>query len=154
MNNYVPTFIKPYKFDIQQGNFVTKEDTAKLKIGMGKDEVRFILGTPLLNDAFHVDRWDYVFRLLKGDGTVVDSRYTVQFKDDKLAMHGGEGLPNNQADASVMGKRDDRTRRAIDPVSKEAPSSKTTTPTTPSAVIKKKPDTEAVGGTETAPELK
>jgi outer membrane protein assembly factor BamE len=70
----VPPFIKPYKFDIQQGNFVTKEDTAKLKIGMGKDEVRFIMGTPLLNDAFHADRWDYVFRLLKGDGTVIDSR--------------------------------------------------------------------------------
>lgn len=160
MSNYVPPFIKPYKFDIQQGNFVTKEETAKLKIGMSKDEVRFIMGTPLLNDAFHAERWDYVFRLLKGDGTVVDSRYTLQFKDDKLAMHGGEGLPNTQAEASLIGKKDDRTRRPIDPVGKQAPASKdkpvegTEKTSTPSAVLRKKSETESVGGTDTAPELK
>lgn len=160
LSNYVPPFIKPYKFDIQQGNFVTKEDTAKLKIGMGKDEVRFIMGTPLLNDAFHADRWDYVFRLLKGDGTVIDSRYTLQFKDEKLAMHGGEGLPNNQADASLIGKGDDRTRRAIEPTGKQAPTSKEKSAevpeksSTPSAVLRKKSDTDSIGGTDTAPELK
>lgn len=160
MSNYVPPFIKPYKFDIQQGNFITKEDTAKLKIGMGKDEVRFILGTPLLNDAFHAERWDYVFRLLKGDGTVVDSRYTLQFKDEKLTMHGGEGLPNTQADASLIGKRDDRARRPIEPTGKQTPAIKdkpaesSEKTSTPSAVLRKKSDTESVGGTETAPELK
>lgn len=160
MSNYVPPFIKPYKFDIQQGNFVTKEDTAKLKIGMGKDEVRFIMGTPLLNDAFHAERWDYVFRLIKGDGTVVDSRYTLQFKDDKLAMHGGEGLPNTQADASLIGKRDDRARRPIEPVGKQAPVTKdkpaesSDKASTPSAVLRKKSETESIGGTDTAPELK
>lgn len=120
MSNYVPPFIKPYKYDIQQGNFVTREDTDKLRIGMTKDEVRYLLGTPLLNDAFHADRWDYVFRLLKADGIVMDARYTVQFQDGKLTRHGGEGLPANQAEANLVGKKDDRAKRPIEPVSNKA----------------------------------
>ena len=50
-DNYVPSFVKPYKFDIQQGNFITQQDVAKLQVGMTKEQVRFIMGTPLLNDA-------------------------------------------------------------------------------------------------------
>ena len=46
--SYVPQFIKPYKVDIQQGNFVTEQETQRLQIGMTKDQVRFIMGTPLL----------------------------------------------------------------------------------------------------------
>lgn len=92
-SKYVPSFVKPYRFDIQQGNFVTQEDTARLRVGMTKDQVRFIMGTPLLNDAFHVNRWDYVYSLVRADRSVVQARYTLLFKDDVLTSHGGENVP-------------------------------------------------------------
>jgi outer membrane protein assembly factor BamE len=95
-SHYVPSFVKPYRFDIQQGNFVTQEDTDRLQNGMSRDQVRFIMGTPLLNDAFHTDRWDYVYRLLRANRSVIESRYTVIFKDDKLVKHFGENLPEDQ----------------------------------------------------------
>ena len=53
--------ITPYRMVIQQGNFISQEMVAQLKPGMSKEQVRFILGTPLVTDIFHADRWDYVF---------------------------------------------------------------------------------------------
>lgn len=50
----------PYRIDIDQGNIITATDISRLQIGMSKDDVRLILGDPLLNDVFHKDRWDYV----------------------------------------------------------------------------------------------
>jgi outer membrane protein assembly factor BamE (lipoprotein component of BamABCDE complex) len=95
--SFIPAFIQPFKIDIQQGNFVTEQDTARLKIGMTKDQVRFILGTPLLQDPFHKDRWDYPFRLVKGTGEVTEAQYTVFFENGQLVKHGGENLPENQS---------------------------------------------------------
>ena len=50
--------ITPYRIEIQQGNFVSQEMVSQLKPGMSKDQVRFVLGTPLITDSFHADRWD------------------------------------------------------------------------------------------------
>ncbi|HVK95400.1 MAG TPA: outer membrane protein assembly factor BamE [Noviherbaspirillum sp.] len=92
----------PYRVDIQQGNFVSREMVAQLKEGMQKPEgvtreqVRFVLGTPLLTDIFHEDRWDYVFRLKKRTGEVISSRVTVFFKENRLANIEGETLPTEQ----------------------------------------------------------
>ncbi len=61
-------FFSPYRPDIQQGNFVSEEMLAQLKVGMTRDQVRFVLGTSLLTDIFHADRWDYPFRLARGSG--------------------------------------------------------------------------------------
>ena len=97
-SKYVPSFVKPYRFDIQQGNFVTEQDTSRLRKGMSKDQVRFILGTPLVNDAFHADRWDYLYRLTKGNGQVSQARYTVIFENGELARFGGENLPKDQSE--------------------------------------------------------
>lgn len=97
-NDFMLSVVKPYKFDIQQGNFVTQEDVARLQIGMNKEQVRFILGTPLLNDSFHADRWDYVYRLLKADGQVSQARYTVIFENGVVSRHGGENLPATATD--------------------------------------------------------
>lgn len=138
-DNYVPSVIKPYRFDIQQGNFITQEDVAKLKIGMNKEQVRFILGTPLLNDAFHADRWDYVYRLLKADGQTSQSRYTVIFQNGAVSRHGGENLPATATD--LIG-----------------PDSATKTPTKPLPAEKPADDIKesksAVGGSDRAPVLK
>lgn len=69
--------LTPYKVDIQQGNFVSSEMLSKLKPGMTKEQVRFVLGTPLLTDMFHANRWDYLFRLQKPNGALTTNRVTV-----------------------------------------------------------------------------
>ncbi|HWZ48984.1 MAG TPA: outer membrane protein assembly factor BamE [Herbaspirillum sp.] len=87
------SFLSPYKIDIQQGNFVSAEMLAQLKEGMTRDQVRFVLGTPLLTDIFHADRWDYDFRLTKGNGEIIASRVSVFFNGDSLAKWEGGNLP-------------------------------------------------------------
>ncbi|MES2151543.1 MAG: outer membrane protein assembly factor BamE [Pseudomonadota bacterium] len=86
----------PYRPTIQQGNFVSQEMLAQLKVGQTKDQVRFILGTPLLTDIFHNERWDYPFRLARGNGELTTSRVTVYFKDDKVAKFDGGNLPTER----------------------------------------------------------
>src|SRR3990170_1219150 len=61
-------WLAPYRIDIKQGNFVSQEMVAQLKRGMTKEQVRFVLGTPLVTDIFHADRWDYVYLLDRPGG--------------------------------------------------------------------------------------
>lgn len=89
-------FLSPYRVDIQQGNFVSQEMVAQLKVGMTPDQVRFLLGTPLLTDVFHANRWDYAFRLQKGDGEVTTSRVSVFFKENRVAYFEGGDLPTEK----------------------------------------------------------
>lgn len=90
--SWVPTW-GVYKIDINQGNFVTQDLVEKLKSGQTKSQVRLILGTPLVADAFHADRWDYVYRFESG-GKIRDQRqFTVQFKDDKLEKWTSSDMP-------------------------------------------------------------
>lgn len=95
-------FLTPYRIDIQQGNFISREMVAQLKEGMQRNEgvtreqVRFVLGMPLLTDIFHADRWDYVFRLKKSTGEVISSRVTVFFKDNRLVNIDGDTLPTEE----------------------------------------------------------
>jgi len=87
----------PYRPDIQQGNFVSQEMVAQLKEGMTQDQVIFLLGTPLLTDVFHADRWDYAFRMQKGNGEITSSRVTVHFKDKLVSsFEGGGDLPTEK----------------------------------------------------------
>lgn len=86
-------FFSPYKIDIQQGNFVSSEMLAQLKEGMTREQVRFVLGTPLLTDMFHADRWDYDFRLTKGSGEIIASRVSVFFDGNSLSKWDGGNLP-------------------------------------------------------------
>ena len=58
-----PSWLTPHRIDIQQGNVVTQEQVDRIKPGMSRLQVRDVLGTPLLTDAFHADRWDYIFTL-------------------------------------------------------------------------------------------
>ena len=87
---------RPYRPDIQQGNFVSQEMVAQLKPGMTQDQVIFLLGTPLLTDVFHSDRWDYSFRLQKGNGEVTTSRVTVFFKDKLVSSFESGDLPTER----------------------------------------------------------
>ncbi|WP_374621806.1 outer membrane protein assembly factor BamE [Pandoraea sp.] len=87
--------VTPYRINIVQGNFVSKEAYDKLKAGMTRDQVRQLLGTPLLTDIFHANRWDYVFYFKRGNTSVVQERHLkVYFDGDTLARwEGGENLP-------------------------------------------------------------
>lgn len=82
--------------DIVQGNFVSSEQYSKLQLGMTREQVRQILGTPLLADYFHANRWDYVFEY-KRNGQVVgkDRRVTIFFDGDKVVKFDGDALPTD-----------------------------------------------------------
>jgi outer membrane protein assembly factor BamE len=89
-------FFSPYRPDIQQGNFVSQEMLAQLKPGMTRDQVKFVLGTPLLTDMFHAERWDYPFYLARGNGELTKARVSVYFKDDKVDHFDGGNLPTER----------------------------------------------------------
>jgi outer membrane protein assembly factor BamE len=77
-------FLKPHRIDVQQGNYLDTEAIAKLKPGMTRSQVRFLLGTPLLTDAFHPDRWDYLYIDRKKGKVVQEHRLTLWFEGDQL----------------------------------------------------------------------
>lgn len=82
--------ISPYKLDIQQGNHITQEMLDKLKPGMTPSQVRFVLGTPLVVDPFHANRWEYVYRLEKDGKLQEQRRVTVLFENDRLRSVEGD----------------------------------------------------------------
>lgn len=84
----------PYKMEIQQGNFVTQEMVSRLKAGMSREQVRFVMGTPLVADIFHADRWDYVYSRVPARGGPAERRLLVlYFEDNKLARLEGDVVP-------------------------------------------------------------
>lgn len=85
--------IKPYKMDIQQGNVVTSKMMLQLRPGMTKSQVRFIMGTPLIQDSFHKDRWDYFYQMRK-DGKIIEQRRVIlEFDQDALLRVRGDVVP-------------------------------------------------------------
>jgi outer membrane protein assembly factor BamE len=88
----VPSLL--YKIEIQQGNVITQEMVNKLKPGMTRSQVRFALGSPLISDAFHDNRWDYVYRLEQKGRLVEQRKLTVFFEDDKLVRTDGSFSPS------------------------------------------------------------
>ena len=82
-----------YKIDVQQGNYVTQDTAARMKNGMSKAEVKQLLGTPLLADVFHSDRWDYFFSNVKRSKAEDRTRFTVFFQEDKVVSFTGTTQP-------------------------------------------------------------
>ncbi len=84
-----------YKLDIPQGNIITQEMASKLKTGQTREQVRFILGTPLAADPFHAQRWDYVWHIERGDKVLEDRKFTVFFNAiNTLERWEGETAPS------------------------------------------------------------
>ena len=82
--------ITPYKPEIQQGNYISPELVAQVKPGMTREQVRFLLGTPLLTDIFHADRWDYVYWREGSDGKREQRKVALFFTDNKLTRMEGD----------------------------------------------------------------
>ncbi len=74
--------LTPYKIDIQQGNYVDSTNVAKLRIGMTRAQISFIMGTPLVKDMFHAGRWDFVYIDKKGGKLITKRRVAVYFDGD------------------------------------------------------------------------
>jgi outer membrane protein assembly factor BamE len=87
------SFLTPYRMEIQQGNYVTQEMVGQLKPGLTRDQVRFVMGTPLVSDIFHEERWDYVFVRQRANSQEVERRrIAVFFEDGKLKRVDGDIL--------------------------------------------------------------
>jgi len=77
--------LSPYQIEVQQGNYLSQEMVAQLKPGLTRDQVRFVLGTPLVSDIFHEERWDYVFMRQRANSSEIEyRRIAVFFEDGKL----------------------------------------------------------------------
>jgi outer membrane protein assembly factor BamE len=96
-NNKASGFFEPYRVDVPQGNYVTKEMLAQLKTGMSTQQVKFVMGAPLLTPVFSADRWDYVFRHQFADGSYELQRVIVRFKDGKVGAIEADDLPSADA---------------------------------------------------------
>lgn len=82
-SDYLPTF-SPYKVEIRQGNLITQDMRAKIKVGMTQSQVRAALGAPLIVDPYHPERWDYYYSLVQQGEPVESQRLTLFFDKDVL----------------------------------------------------------------------
>lgn len=101
----IERLVTPYRIDIIQGNFVSREQAAAVKPGMPRAQVRDILGTPLLASAFHADRWDYVFTLARPGQPLQQRKLTAFFKDDLLERVEADELPSEAEFVASMATR-------------------------------------------------
>lgn len=86
----------PYRSNVQQGNWITAEQVARLEPGMSREQVRFLLGTPTLQDIFRTDRWDYPYFSKPGYGEPEQRRFSVWFEGDSLVRWEGDPQPERQ----------------------------------------------------------
>jgi outer membrane protein assembly factor BamE len=105
--------ITPYKVEVVQGNFVSKEQVEALKPGMSRQQVRDILGTPLVTSLFHADRWDYVFTLRRQGVDSQARKLAVFFKGDALERFEGDAMPS---EAEFVATLDNKRKNAKVPV--------------------------------------
>ena len=104
VTGWAPTFLGPYRPDVHQGNIITQEMVDQLRIGMTREQVRFMLGTPLLASEFHKNRVDYVYYLNPRRGPVQNRRLTLFFKDNRLDKFNADPMPRDEeADMLILG---------------------------------------------------
>ena len=113
-SNRVAGLVTPYRMDVVQGNFVSKEQADVVKPGMTRNQVREILGTPLLTSVFHADRWDYVFTFTRQGTPPQQRKVTAFFKGDALERLESDPLPTEAE--FVAGLDSGRRARPVPPL--------------------------------------
>ena len=98
----VANVVTPYRVEVVQGNFVSKEQVQALQQGMSREQVRQVLGTPLVSSMFHGDRWDYVFTLKRQGVEPQRRQLTVWFKDDRMDRVEGDTMPSEAEFVSTL----------------------------------------------------
>ena len=95
-SNRVASIVTPYQVEVVQGNFVSQEQADALQPGMSREQVRMILGTPLVSSLFHADRWDYVFTIRRKGIAQEPKHLAVFFKDGVFVRSEGDSLPSEE----------------------------------------------------------
>ncbi|MGZ8338486.1 MAG: outer membrane protein assembly factor BamE [Telluria sp.] len=103
--NRVTTMFTPYRIEVVQGNFVSKEQVEALQKGMSRDQVRQILGTPLVTSVFHDERWDYVFTLKRQGVAPQQRRLTVFFQGENMDGVDGDPMPSESEFVAELDNR-------------------------------------------------
>lgn len=101
----VANLVTPYKIDVVQGNFVSREQVEALKPGMSRQQVKEVLGTPLLTSLFHGDRWEYVFTMKRPGVEVQSRKLTVFFQGDAFERAVGDDMPTEAEFVATLGTR-------------------------------------------------
>ncbi|MDP3226388.1 MAG: outer membrane protein assembly factor BamE [Acidovorax sp.] len=104
-SNRLANLVTPYKVDVVQGNFVSREQVQALQPGMSRQQVREILGTPLVTSVFHADRWEYVFTLKRPGEEIQTRKLTVYFAGDVLQRSEGDEMPTETEFVATLGSR-------------------------------------------------
>lgn len=93
-----------YRIDIQQGNFLENKEIDQVTVGMTRSQVRYLLGTPIVGNAFQDSRWDYVYYLKRGRSSEPEQRhFTVYFEEDKVTRIDRPDIPATAATTSTPG---------------------------------------------------
>jgi outer membrane protein assembly factor BamE len=130
VTGWAPRFLGPYRPDVHQGNIITQEMVDQLRQGMTREQVRFMLGTPLLVSEFHNDRWDYPYYLNPLKGQVQHRRLTIFFKDNKVERFVSDEMPSEAvADAMILGPNAKKAPKAAPRQQAEPPPVYTPSPT-------------------------
>lgn len=103
-SHQVAGLVTPYKMEIVQGNFVSKEQVEQLQPGMTRLQVRDVLGTPLMASVFHANRWDYVFTMKRRGVPLQQFKLSLFFKDDLLERHVGDEMPSEAEFVQRIGR--------------------------------------------------
>ena len=96
--------LTPYKVEVVQGNFVSREQVEALQPGMSRQQVREILGTPLVTSVFHDDRWEYVFTIKRKGVDAQQRKLTVFFEGDRLLRAEGDPMPTESEFVATLGQ--------------------------------------------------
>lgn len=95
-------FLTVHKIDVQQGNALDAEMANKVKMGMNKEQVQYVLGSPLITDSFHPDRWDYIYLLIPGYGEQERRLLTLIFdRDEVIDINKHNIVESDTADATI-----------------------------------------------------
>jgi outer membrane protein assembly factor BamE len=97
--------VTPYKVEVVQGNFVSKEQAEAVKPGMTRQQVRDILGTPLVTSIFHSERWDYVFTLKRQGVPAQERKLAVYFKGGVMERAEGDAMPSEAEFVATLGSK-------------------------------------------------
>ncbi len=84
-----------YKIDVQQGNVITQETVNQLQPGMTRQQVQYVVGSPMVTDVFHQDRWDYLYLMEPGRGKAEREHVSLFFEDDALVRISGTLRPQD-----------------------------------------------------------
>jgi outer membrane protein assembly factor BamE len=135
--------VTPYRTEVVQGNFVSKEQVQALRPGMSRNQVRDILGTPLIASVFHADRWDYAFTIQRKGTAAQQRKLSVFFKNDLYERVEAQDLPSEAGFAERISVPEDRkavprlqaTPQELEKFNKNAPAN----PTAEAAPVKAAP---------------